>query len=54
MPYQALIHGVNAAFEEVNKFFYLCDDIRIIPGKDCVSVRGTNGTRMHKQKGLLM
>ena len=48
-------HGVNVAFEEVNKF-YLSDEIsRVMPGKkDFVSVRGADGKRVHKQKRLLM
>ncbi|KAL5480015.1 hypothetical protein EMCRGX_G023629 [Ephydatia muelleri] len=42
-------HGVNVAFEEVNKF-YLSDDIsRVMPGKkDFVSVRGADGKRVHR------
>ncbi|KAL5477704.1 hypothetical protein EMCRGX_G024538 [Ephydatia muelleri] len=48
-------HGVNVAFEEMNKF-YLSDEIsRVMPGKkDFVSVRGADGKRVHKQKRLLM
>ena len=47
--------AVTVAEEEVTKF-YLSDDIsRIMPGmKDYVSVRGTNGQRVHQQKRLLL
>ncbi|KAL5518045.1 hypothetical protein EMCRGX_G003713 [Ephydatia muelleri] len=54
-PYPKEAKAVTLAEEEVHKF-YLSDDIsRIMPGmKDYVSVRGTNGQRVHQQKRLLL
>ena len=54
-PYPKEAKAVTVAEEEVHKF-YLSDEIsRIMPGmKDYVSVRGTNGHRVHQQKRLLL